>query len=872
MNQATTRAFLVFLLAMFATTTGTISIGCSKESPRSATAPVDIDSSEDGQTTKPEDSSLVRDLGAKPGGLNQDAETTEADAHVRILTTLPEFVLVDQWGEPFGTSQLRGKVWVATFIFTRCQRTCLIQTAQMARLQEQLKEHSMWDDVRLVSFSVDPIYDTSKVLREYARQWNADEQHWRFLTGSRDQIWQLSKERFKLPVGDDPGSSDMPLFHSAKLVLVDRLARIRGYYDGLSQEGLQNVQRDLNLVLNEAAPLQQPKTSVDEGNVQTVPVPFPAEIIDPPWLEGRKSAQFDSLGKFKVFYGFQFTDRLEESDIRFVNRAVEDAGKEYKAVHYDHGNGIAVADVDGDGHYDVYFVSQLGGNELWRNLGNGQFEDITELAGVAIANRVGVTASFADIDNDGDPDLYVTTVRNGNVLLENDGSGKFRDISKESGLDYVGHSSAAVFFDYNRDGLLDVFLANVGIYTTDSTGADGYYVGLTDAFAGHLKPRGERSILFKNMGGNRFGDVSNEVNLIDNSWTGDASPVDVNSDGWPDLYILDMQGHDEYYENVEGKRFLKKSRAVFPKTPWGSMGIKVFDYNNDGEMDIFVTDMHTDMVENLPPHREKDKMPQKKLPPNLLKTDGNHVLGNAFYRNDGTGAFNEISEEIGAENYWPWGLSVGDLNADGYDDVFIASSMNYPYRYGVNSVLLNNQGEEFLDSEFILGVEPRRDGRTAKPWFELDCGGDDFLHTRCQGRNDHIVVWGALGSRSSVIFDLDNDGDLDIITNDFNSEPMVLISNLTEKKKIHWLKVKLICTVSNRSGLGATVTVRAGSQTYTKVRDGKSGYLSQSLYPLYFGLGDADNVREIEVLWPSGRKQVVSGPIKLNELIEIAEQ
>ena len=215
---------------------------------------------------------------------------------------------------------------------------------------------------------------------------------------------------------------------------------------------------------------------------------------------------------------------------------------------------------------------------------------------------------------------------------------------------------------------------------------------------------------------------------------------------------------------------------------------------------------------------------------------------------------------------------TGDLNADGWEDVFIASSMNFPFRYGINTVLLNNRGQSFLDSEFILAVEPRRDRRTTAPWFELDCSGADKKNDFCENLEGRVVITGALGSRSSVIFDVDGDGDLDIVTNDFNSEPMVLISNLTEKKKIHWLKVKLICTVSNRSGLGATVTVRAGSQTYTKVRDGKSGYLSQSLYPLYFGLGDADNVREIEVLWPSGRKQVVSGPIKLNELIEIAEQ
>ena len=571
-----------------------------------------------------------------------------------------------------------------------------------------------------------------------------------------------------------------------------------------------------------------------------------------------------------------------------------------KAVHYDHGNGIAVADVDGDGREDIYFISQVGTNELYRNLGGGKFENITEKAAVALVEQIGVTASFADTDNDGDPDLYVTTVCSGNFFFENEGAGKFKDITKSCGLEYTGHSSAGVFFDYDRDGLLDLFLANVGKYTTEEKGpAYGnyltnrppgdatYYVGYPDAFSGHLKPeRAEQSILYKNLGENRFVDVTEKMGLVDTSWTGDASPLDANQDGWPDLYILNMQGHDEYYENDQGKRFVKKSRKLFPRTSWGSMGIKVFDYDNDGQLDIYITDMHTDMVEILRPHEEKIKI-RRHYDMSYLHTDGNHVMGNAFFRNQGSGVYHEISAENGAENFWPWGLSVGDFNADGYDDVFIASSMNFNFRYAVNSVLLNNRGKHFLDSEFILGVEPRRGGRTAKVWFELDCDGADrdtrtapdlgLPDSFCKDlngktRKGRVTYWDALGSRSSVIFDLDGDGDLDIVTNDFNSEPMVLISNLTEKKKIHFIKVKLVGIKSNRSGLGAKVIVRAGTEVYTKVQDGKSGYLSQSLFPLYFGLGEVDQVDQIEVSWPSGSKQVIKGPVQTNRLIEIKEE
>jgi hypothetical protein len=133
-------------------------------------------------------------------------------------------------------------------------------------------------------------------------------------------------------------------------------------------------------------------------------------------LKARGAAEKASVNRFKVEHGFTFTDRLPESGITFVHQIVDDAGKRYKAAHYDHGNGIAVADVDGDGRPDLYFTSQLGGNELWKNLGNGKFRNITAEAGVAVPGKISVSATFADIDNDGDQDLYVTAVRGGNML------------------------------------------------------------------------------------------------------------------------------------------------------------------------------------------------------------------------------------------------------------------------------------------------------------------------------------------------------------------------------------------------------------------------------------------------------------------------
>ena len=590
-------------------------------------------------------------------------------------------------------------------------------------------------------------------------------------------------------------------------------------------------------------------------------------------LKPRRDAQLATQKDLEAFSFFLFTDRRKESGIGFVHRVVDDAARDYKMVHYDHGNGLAAADVDGDGHHDLYFVNQVGANGLWKNLGGGRFKDVTASAGVGVDDRISVTASFADVDNDGDPDLFVTTVKMGNLLFENDGSGRFRDITRHAGVGHVGHSSGATFFDYDRDGRLDLFVTNVGQYTTAKQGRADYYVGVDSAFSGHLFPeRFETSILYRNLGGNRFADVSKETGLVDSSWSGDSTLTDFDLDGWPDLYLTNMQGDDHYWQNVEG-RFVERTAEYFPKTPWGAMGVRFFDYNNDGAFDMIVTDMHSDMVESIGPEKEKLKSTEAMLegwPDEALGGGGDNIFGNAFYEGRADGTFVEISDRVGAENYWPWGVSTGDLNADGWEDVFITASMNYQFRYAVNSLLLNVRGQRFHDSEFILGVEPRR-GSLVAPWFVLDCDGADQEHEHCADKTGKLQVLGALGSRASVLFDLDDDGDLDIVTGEFNSPPQVLISDLSEQLEIHYLEIRLEGRRSNRDGLGARVEVRVGDRRLTQLHDGKSGYLSQSSLPLYFGLGEAKEADSVEVSWPSGTRQAVAGPLAAGQTLVIRE-
>ena len=168
----------------------------------------------------------------------------------------------------------------------------------------------------------------------------------------------------------------------------------------------------------------------------------PPTIVDPPWMAERRAAQLEAAEKYRFFHQFSFVDRLGQSGIRFRNQITDESAKHWQPIHYDHGNGVAVADVDGDGLLDVYFTTQSGRNQLWRNLGDGTFADITEASGVGVGDPIGVTASFADIDNDGDLDAFVSNNGQRAHLLRNDGGNANHWIAVKA----VGRVS-------NRDGI-----------------------------------------------------------------------------------------------------------------------------------------------------------------------------------------------------------------------------------------------------------------------------------------------------------------------------------------------------------------------------------------------------------------------------------
>jgi hypothetical protein len=207
-------------------------------------------------------------------------------------------------------------------------------------------------------------------------------------------------------------------------------------------------------------------------------------------------------------------------------------GRHFKINLYDHGCGVAVGDYNGDGRDDIYFVNQLGPNALYRNNGDGTFTDVTQAAGVALGDRVCVGAVFADYDNDGHQDLFVTSTRGGNVLFRNRGDGTFRDVTQQAGLTHVGHSQTATFFDFDNDGYLDLLVTNTAQWTRN------WFDQKTRSFVGLSRLEDlitspvESNILYRNNGDGTFTDVTAQAGLKGTGWGGDVAVFDFDEDGY----------------------------------------------------------------------------------------------------------------------------------------------------------------------------------------------------------------------------------------------------------------------------------------------------------------------------------------------------
>jgi enediyne biosynthesis protein E4 len=572
--------------------------------------------------------------------------------------------------------------------------------------------------------------------------------------------------------------------------------------------------------------------------------------------------------------GSGFQERAQEAGLAFrMHFLPKEQGEQFRINLYDHGSGLAVGDYDNDGREDIYFLNQLGSSALYRNVGDGSFVDVTAKAGVSLAARISVGATFADYDNDGWADLFATSTRGGNVLFRNRGDGSFEDVTAAAGLSHVGHAQVPVFFDYDNDGDLDLFLTNTAHWTTD------VFDSVTRSFEGKpdlsslMTSAKESNILYRNNGDGTFIDVTDRAGLRGRGWAGDAAVFDYDEDGFLDLFVPSMVGRGQLYRNTRHGTFRDVTAQTLGPTPYGAIGCKVFDYDGDGRLDLFVVDMHSDMwmgvdahylsldVARQAQHRrfrspkgptvDEDAPGFIQVQRAMFARQGEDfealLFGNALYRNLGHGQFTETAVAAGLETLWPWGVATGDFDNDGHEDVFIPSGMGYPYYYWPNQLMMNNADGTFRDRAATLGIEPP--------------AGGIYLEERVAGQP------AARSSRSAVVADFDGDGRLEIVTNNFNGRPYFFANRFPRR---NYVALRLTGTKSNRDAIGTVVRLWAGKTVMVRQVNPAGGYLSHSSRVVHFGLGDRSKVDRIEIRWPRGIVQTLRNP-ETNTLHEIRE-
>jgi hypothetical protein len=554
--------------------------------------------------------------------------------------------------------------------------------------------------------------------------------------------------------------------------------------------------------------------------------------------------------------GGGFVDRAREAGVEFrMSFLPGEQGEKFKINFYDHGAGVSVADVDGDGDDDLYFCNQLGPNALYRNEGGGRFVETTKAAGVGLEDRVSVASAFGDADGDGDQDLYVATTRGGNVFYRNRGDGTFEDATEAAGLSLVLHSQAATFFDADRDGDLDLLVANTAKWTTDVFDEQGrYYVGPERFFDLVLKSPGEANRFYRNRGDGRFDDATMASGLQGTGWSGDVTVFDKDGDGDPDVFVANMFGRSHLYENDGRGRFVDVAAEALPRASWGTVGSKAFDHDGDGLLDLFLVDMHSDMWmdETFDPTPEiartkyasvwgprGARLPQEEaLFASTFAADPAKVsFGNTLFRNLGGGRFDEVSGRAGVESFWPWGAATGDFDADGHEDVFVPSGMGYPFPYWPSPLFMNRGNGTFEDRAREWGLDPPPGGR--------------LLEQRIGGRES------TRGCRAAATADFDGDGRLDLVVANFNDRPSLLMNRAPKRRYVGF---RLVGTASPRDATGAIVKVRSDARWIVRQVSSATGYLAQSSRTLHFGLGDSASIDAVEIRWPSGLVQSLPPP------------
>ena len=539
-----------------------------------------------------------------------------------------------------------------------------------------------------------------------------------------------------------------------------------------------------------------------------------------------------------------------KSGINFSNTLVEtESLNPYTYKNFYNGGGVALGDINNDGLLDVYFSGNMVDNQLYVNKGGFKFENITELAGVSCKDNWSSGVSFVDINHDGFLDIYVCQAGppkekdRHNKLFINNGNLTFSEESKKYGLDITGLAVQANFFDFDKDGDLDCYLLNNSIRS----------VGNYDLIKNQREKSSETGNKFLRNDNGVFKDITKEVNVYSSAigFGLGITVSDYNNDTWPDVFVSnDFFERDYFYVNQKNGSFNEKLTEQFKSISMGSMGADAADLNNDGYMDIMVTEM---LPKSIQRQRTKTLFESwNKYDLSVKKGYHYQFSRNALHRNIGNNKFLEISRFSNVfASEWSWSTLLFDADNDGLKDIFISNGI---YRdlldrdyltYMANADQIKDMIQN--DKEVIKKLIDKMPSQPVINAMYKNTGDFQF--------KDYTHQWGLQKpsfSNGSAYGDLDNDGDLDLIVNNVNM-PAFIYENTADSIANKSITLELVGGLKNTKAIGAKAEVFYGENNYSVLENFPSrGFQSSVSTNLTFGLGNCDVIDSLKITWTNG--------------------
>ena len=564
----------------------------------------------------------------------------------------------------------------------------------------------------------------------------------------------------------------------------------------------------------------------------------------------------------------------ERTGVAFANRLPDDtAFNILNYMYFYDGGGVAVGDVNHDGLPDLYLTSNVGPNRLYLNKGNYRFEDVTARAGVADSDGWKTGVTMADVNGDGWVDIYVSgvdflTMHGHNVLYINNGDGTFTDRTKEYGLDFAGFSTQALFFDYDGDGDLDMYLLTHSPRPARASSAR--------LLAG-ARPAGAGDRLYRNDGGH-FVDVSGQAHILGGVVRYGLGVVasDLNGDGCPDLYVANDFQEDDflYYNNCDGT-FTESIASAVGHTSHASMGVDAADFNNDGRPDVMVLDMLPEQERILKTSANAESFDVYNL--KLAAGYRPQYARNTLQLNRGDKRFSEVGYLAGVyATDWSWAPLFADLDNDGYKDLFITNGI---YHRPNDLDYLAYVANPVVQASLRDGMSGLRHALIAKmpqvPIANYAYRNNGDLTFTNQAREWGLAHPGFANGAAYV--DLNNSGALDLVVNRIDAPVAIYRNRARELGKNHYLRVELKGSGANTAGIGAKVIVKQGGTggtggTMQMLEQFPTRGFQSSVDPrLHFGLGASTQIDSLVVIWPDRRTQVLTN-VTVDRAITLSQQ